>query len=266
MALKPVLPSSFVNVPNAKYNATLVARVDAVGDDSTGVIGNLLKPFKTVAGAAAAFEALSPSDANCTFLINDSLTEDVTTSLQTMTFVGNGTFASTAFGSLTLTETTNAVRVFGVDCGLGSISGNTSNNLTVDVSSGGIAQGNIVNSGGGVVVNGAGAFGSGGFDLNITGAGAVAVGNLFGVGDNININTTGDVSAYDCLLNNVTAGGDVYMYDSRFKPGGTLAITGDITFSNALLFGPINPLPLAPTDEAGIIQLLADTGLCQQPL
>jgi hypothetical protein len=80
-----------------------IARVDPNGDDATGVIGDLLKPFLTVQAAIAAFEAGS-----FTFPVidigNNDCNEDLTTSLGQLGIISvAGSDAHFAFHSLTAT-------------------------------------------------------------------------------------------------------------------------------------------------------------------
>lgn len=256
---------------SAPYIATNVARVDTNGDDTKGKVGDLMLPFKTVAAAVTALEALgAPSDPYA--IVLDTSSEDITTSLQNLTFLAYGggvALAATAFNSLTFTGAGVPHTVYGIGIILGSVTANTNGGLGVVVEHG-IIIGTITNSGGRVTVSGPGLKGrENACVTTIVSAGTTNLVQGFGAySDEVNINSPGmDFVIEDTLLNDVAAA-NVTMNDSRFKPGGTLNITGTITYGNALLntLQLLNPLPAAPTDIAGIIQTLADMGAWQQPL
>ncbi len=153
--------AALIRAGAGSFLADNTARVDSSGSDSTGVVGDLTKPFLTVAVALAAFEALSLGNKVCTILINGSFDETLTTSLRNLVFIGNGSYAATAFSSLSLTDPTSAVTIQGIGIVLGSITAVTSNQLVVDITQGGIIALDITHTGGGqTVVFGNGSSGS----------------------------------------------------------------------------------------------------------
>ncbi len=85
------------------------ARVDPSGDDGTGTVGDLSKPFLTIQAAITALEAGGPYDAAnpaVVLLPTVDSTENVTTSLRFLTFQAAPLQVNNpAIGSLTLTAT-----------------------------------------------------------------------------------------------------------------------------------------------------------------
>src|ERR1700726_1477253 len=83
------------------------APVDPSGNDSTGTIGDLAKPFSTVQAALTAMEnaAVSPSILVCEL---GTVPTDLTTSLTDIVFKSNGPFEfNPIFHTLTLTNSGN---------------------------------------------------------------------------------------------------------------------------------------------------------------
>jgi len=86
-----------------------VARVDASGNDGTGTVGDLGKPFLTVQAAINAIEAGSFSNPLID-IGNNSFAEDLTTSLAFISFKGDHPY-NVLCNSLTFTEPTDFVEV-----------------------------------------------------------------------------------------------------------------------------------------------------------
>lgn len=91
------------------FSSENTARVDPSGDDLTGQVGDLTKPFLTVQAAITALEASAPYTDSHPAIIRlptvDTV-EDVTTSLTSLVFQGEqgGYVGNPAIGSLTLTS------------------------------------------------------------------------------------------------------------------------------------------------------------------
>ncbi len=65
-----------------------IARIDPSGDDSTGAIGDLTKPFLTTQGAIDAFELLDPLPSNPIILIGGNEVNGFSTILGYLTIIG----------------------------------------------------------------------------------------------------------------------------------------------------------------------------------
>jgi hypothetical protein len=120
-------------------------RVDQLGDDSTGTVGDLSNPFLTVQAAIDAIQALDPiPDWPVIDIGDNSFSEDLTTSLQTLVIVGSNAGGNRLqsgfnennkpFSSLTFQESTDRQCIVLKDCNgnLSNIEGNTTNNETFD--------------------------------------------------------------------------------------------------------------------------------------
>ncbi len=107
-----------------------VARVDPSGNDGTGTVGDLNKPFLTVQAAINTIEALTPIPDWPVIDIgnNDHSADVLTTSLKTLVMQGSNTGndknshlhqnapVNAAYSSLTFTESTAAVKFVLKDC------------------------------------------------------------------------------------------------------------------------------------------------------
>lgn len=95
-----------------------VARVDPSGNDATGVVGNVALPFLTVTAAVAAIEALSPvyPDKYYVDIGRGSYTEDITTNLQMLGFIGTDAWNSQV-NSITFLEVPSVGRELSL-CGI----------------------------------------------------------------------------------------------------------------------------------------------------
>jgi hypothetical protein len=107
------------------------ARVDPSGNDSTGTIGDLTKPFLTVQAALTKFETSgAPSDA----LIdvgNNSFTEDLTTSLTHIQFLGNSEENNYAFNSIHFTEPSRGIVLTVLSVSVGPISSDSTGRVII---------------------------------------------------------------------------------------------------------------------------------------
>ncbi len=87
--VRTIVNPSPVFTGNFTFLSTNVSRVDSGGDDATGEVGDLSLPFLTVQAAIDTIEALSPiPDYPVIDIGNNNFTENVTTSLATLVFVG----------------------------------------------------------------------------------------------------------------------------------------------------------------------------------
>lgn len=98
-------PSSLIG----SYFSNNTARVDPRGDDDTGMVGDITKPFLTAQAATTALEAGGPYSASypatLLFPFKDTF-EDITTSLQYFAIIGTGGTGAQnpAIGSVVLTS------------------------------------------------------------------------------------------------------------------------------------------------------------------
>lgn len=95
-------------VPEGEGGGTFLisetARVDPSGNDSTGVVGDILKPFLTVQAALEAHVTAESTKPVILFGVVDYF-EDLTTSLTQIFFIGIAELTS-PFNSLTFTQST----------------------------------------------------------------------------------------------------------------------------------------------------------------
>lgn len=96
-----------------------VARVDPSGDDSTGTVGNLNKPFLTVQGAIDGLEAANPVGNTWSIVDigagNPSGGGDLTTSLSLLAIKAITEASNYTFDSITFTGNTGSTRYFRLD-------------------------------------------------------------------------------------------------------------------------------------------------------
>ncbi len=96
--------------PLTSLDSANIARFDPSGNNSTGIVGDLSKPFLTIQGAINALQAGSFT----TPIIdigNNFVTETVTTSLTSLQFIGSGQ-PNVNLLDITFTETTNTVSAY----------------------------------------------------------------------------------------------------------------------------------------------------------
>ncbi len=126
-----------------------IARVDPSGNDGTGTVGDLNKPFLTVQAAINAIQAGSFTNPVIDTGAND-FSEDLTTSLTQLAFQGTGQTGSgrSIFNSLTSTEATNPVNLIFNDVRTGTITASSppgtnlylNNAITDDITSTGVVN------------------------------------------------------------------------------------------------------------------------------
>jgi hypothetical protein len=137
-------------IANNPFLESEIARVDPSGNDGIGVIGDLSKPFLTVQGAIDAVEDGSFTNP-VVDIANLSSSEDVTTALAKITFVGINPFdpsPASIINSLTLTNTTEGINLS--FSGVSVLNGISAANPQVNicVSNGSILTGLIENTDG----------------------------------------------------------------------------------------------------------------------
>ncbi len=211
-----------------------IARVDQSGNDGTGTVGDLNKPFLTVQAAINAIQSGSFT-LPIVDIGNNVFTENITTSLSAIQFIGSGQ-PNQPFNSITFTEPTAVVTIYFSNinsCGDASpnIIAATSADLEVyQVSS---YVHNITNSAGGILGFG---FGSSAIDGTVSAPGFFITMHQFnplGV-----INSAGSVvDLYDSKLFTLTAAASITLHDSRISANNA-GITP--TYSDILLKGLIS--------------------------
>jgi hypothetical protein len=208
------------------------ARVDPSGNDSTGTIGDLNKPFLTVQGALTAHEVAGSSDplVDCG---HNAFAENLTTSLPVLTFVGSEGGHVQLFVSLTLTSTGD-VQLYLINVFTGDITATNADNFYIIASS--TEMGSIISShaGGSLFIqadasrNGVGSITAAGpitaYGLNFAGTvGApgqpIHISSAFGVDayvESLVINSPGsNVVLTHSIANEIIAAGTLNLRDSR---------------------------------------------------
>lgn len=126
----------------SSFLSNQTARVDPSGDDSTGTIGDLGKPFLTVQAAISAFETASFIQATID-LGSNQFSEDLVSSIETISFVGTSVVYVRAFSSITLSGSTSQLSF--ADCYGGDVIAAADAGLAIQGE-----VGNITNSSGAV--------------------------------------------------------------------------------------------------------------------
>ncbi len=118
-----------VSLFRSSFLSSNIARVDPVGNDATGTFGDSSKPFLTVQAAIDAIQALVPVPIQPVIDIGaNSYSEDVTTTLASINFVGSGGWgpnitddesAPSAFQSLTASPSGSNFRLYLFNVGIG---------------------------------------------------------------------------------------------------------------------------------------------------
>lgn len=99
------------------YISNNTARVDPSGNDSTGTVGDLAKPFLTIQAALTSLEAqggFTQTQPAVVMIPTNDTTENVTTSLQYLVLIGRGTkdVGDPAIGTITLTNSVESDTIF----------------------------------------------------------------------------------------------------------------------------------------------------------
>ncbi len=248
------------------FLSTNVARVDPSGDDSTGVVGDLNKPFLTIQAALTAFESASLTGATL-FVNGDQDTyasEDLTTDLYRISFVGYiGAFdeGGTAtypggipvFNSLTLTNTDFEITIASNGCVLGDISCNTAHEagMIIDCRITGAIRGDITNTGGGVQLLGPGNSGSqdetGGF--TVTALTTILISGFLNPANSITLNAD-TIIAENCILTNAFATTNTSITDAR---SGSYGVLGTVTQTDIRLNPTLMDFSTLPTSEPSTV-------------
>lgn len=229
-----ITAAEYVEQEGRQFQSANVARVDPGGDDSTGTVGESTLPFLTVQGAIDAIEAGSFISPTIDIGANQ-FTEDVTTSLQFLSFVGVG-LSSNPYNSLTCTEPTESVSIFLTlaSANSGPISSVSAGGLTVEVISS--LVGEITNSAGPVTLfcfgnpELQGTISAPGFGVNVNGPSTVSA--------PVFIDSAGSaVTVKNCVVS-LEAAASITLVDSRLVYNNA-GITP--TYADVLLANPIFP-------------------------
>ncbi len=241
------------------------ARVDPIGDDSTGTVGDLTKPFLTVQGALTALEAqggfLHTAPAVVLLPMLDTV-EDITTSLQFLVLCGPANTddqGCPAIGVITLTNDATAGGGIGIRLGLtnvwvnGILAPNSEGVLYVVLNSAVIA-GDLTTTG---QVDLKAHYGTGSMSGTITAAASVVVGGFMGARSNFNLNGAyincplGDVTIYDSYIGDVLAAASINLYDSRLgdNESGATPLYRDTMLNPYLM--DFSTLPTTEPSEVG---------------
>ncbi len=246
-----------VSLFGGSFLSANIARVDSSGDDSTGRVGELTLPFLTVQGAIDAIDA--GSFGNPTIYIGaDSFTEDVTTSLQALSFVGVGV-NSTPYNSLTCTEPTNQVSIFltHVSANSGPISSVSAGGLAVEIISS--LVGEITNSAGPVTLF---CFGNPELQQNISAPGfAVNINGPSTVSAPVQIDSAGSaVTVKNCVVS-LEAAASITLIDSRlvYNNAGITPTYADVLLNPALM--DFSTLPTSIPSRVGAAWIDTTGGL-----
>ncbi len=102
-----------VSLFGGSFFSAETVRIDPSGDDATGVVGNLTKPFATMFGAINAFELLDPLPSNPIILIGGNAVDGFTTILPYLSVIGENAIetqgsqrtASAITGNITMNAT-----------------------------------------------------------------------------------------------------------------------------------------------------------------
>ncbi len=222
-----------VSLFGGSFLSANIARVDLSGNDGTGTVGDLNKPFLTVQGAINAIQA--GSFLNPTIDVGDNgFTEDVTTSLQLLMFLGAG-LNSTPYNSLTCTETTNQVSIFltHVAANSGAISSVSTGGLSVEIISS--LVGEITNSAGPVTLF---CFGNPELQGNISAPGfGINVNGPASVSAPVFIDSAGSaVTVKKCVVS-LEAAASITLIDSRlvYNNAGITPTYADVLLNPALM-------------------------------
>ncbi len=261
-----------VSLFGGSFLSNETARVDPIyGDDSTGVIGDLTKPFDSTQGAIDAFELLVPLPSNPIIEIGGNEVNGFTTILPYLTVIGkngletNGSqrIASAIDGTIVMSATdgpeAHTVVLILIQCWL--LSGVQFDGGAPD------QELNLINSIGpnaGVTGNATGAFTIHGTSFNQSFSRLQNVSNVGGVDTSLDledITIGGTISSINgtlvslnrCVVNNVAASVNELDLTDSFITGTNSAIS---TFNvNNLLFDPANydfsSLPTSEPSEVG---------------
>jgi len=219
-----------VIIGNPTFPEFEVAKVDPSGNNLTGRVGDISKPFLTVQGAINAIQSGS-FNAPLIDVGNNLLSENVTTSLDFIAFGGIYEGQSTPFSKLTFTNSGN-ISVLSIGSQLTSL---TCSSLSLNISLFGGGLGDATNNGGTLSVF------SGISHGNVYGtlkaSGSIFIYDLISSQNTITIDSPGsNVFAYWSRIQDVIHANNVTLQDSR--------ITGTNSSSGTTTYSPIMFLPV----------------------
>ncbi len=214
------------------FPSTNCTRVDPLGNDATGIIGNLTKPFLTVQAAIDAFEA-SPPDHCVIDIGTNTFQEDVVvTNLASITFTGLGYFANQAIAFASLSFTGVSLEINVQNCLIGNIIANASAQLAINIEDNGDTN-DITNTGGPISVQSFGGSGVVGGTISCPGFPIEIYNFNNNNSDELRIDSTGsDITAVRTRIRRIANAANVHLIDSRFIPGNTFNISGTLTYSD----------------------------------
>ncbi len=245
--VRVVLVGTFPRGDNSFLSFSIV-RVDPSGNDATGTVGNTGLPFLTVQGAINAIQSGSFA-----FPIvdigNNIFTEDVTTSLAALQFVGSGQ-PNQPFHSLTSTAASGAVDIYLTNinsCNENDfdIAGATSGSLEIYVVASTIR--NITNSNGSILCLGFGGANIGGI-VSAPNSGGITINNFDVVS---RINSAGsNIALTYCKLIQLIAAANITLTDSRIviNSAGITPTYSDVLLNDLGAFGKLLPTVNPPSN------------------
>lgn len=206
-------------------------RVDPSGNDSTGQIGNMLKPFSTVQGAITALEAVSLDHPVIIIPRGYIVGNDITTSISTVVFQGPSENDSVE----NLILTANQVELIFNNCTSTNITATCSGGLFLKIDLSGEIAGNVSNSAGLIrIVSSGGGLAAGiiscpGFEVNLVGV------NWGREDEDLTIDSAGSaITATQSVIADVLAAASITLNDSRLKAN----TSGVMPTYNDLLLAP----------------------------
>lgn len=221
-----------------------IARVDASGNDATGAIGDLTKPFLTV---QAALNAFSPGVNNAVIDIgNNFFQEDLVLDFDFngLAFIGScvGLNFSRAFRSLTTTHSLGSLFLMNILAGSINFAGGqifqlggTCFNITAD---------------GGLWLE---SFGGGLFEGSIitSTTGRVDVINVANPAENgITVNAGTNVGLWNSIVDHLTCVGNLELYDGRVL--NSPSVGGSIVYHDTFLNPKAMNFATLPTSDPGV--------------
>ncbi len=265
-----------VSLFGGSFLSAETVRVDPSGDDATGVVGNLTKPFATTQGAIDAFELISPLPSNPIIMIGGNAVLGFQTILPYVTVIGENAIetvgsqrtASAITSSITMSATdgpeANSVVLILRNCWMNH--GVTFNGAAPN------QELNLINS---VITTGTVSFDAttaaninglciGGTDSILSRVDSVAfVGGVDTFLQLLDVGSTGTISSQDgtdlylnrCIVTNIAASiNDLFLKDSFITGTNSASGTTDTNFGN-VLFNPANwdfsSLPTSQPTQAG---------------
>ena len=211
------------------------ARVDPSGNDSTGVVGDLGKPFLTVQASINAIQNIGNFSVPPLIDVGNNLfLEDVTTSLSDLAFRASGVAgggSGSPFNSITLTNI-QASRLYLLDCLVFAIS-TASSTFTIYAYNAYMAGDVTLTQPSQITI-----YGYNGSEFNGTVNGdadtTLEINDFNSLENEINLGPLGQVTANNVRLNNVGVVGLLTLSDSRIVGSNAASVTtyADVMFTN----------------------------------